>query len=91
MIAVVWSLSAIDDLVGIRSYISQFNPNAAEDIARRLIDVGNSLKSFPNRGRLGGDGLRELTLVFPTIIRYEIIGDEAHILGVRHGMREQPP
>jgi plasmid stabilization system protein ParE len=85
--AVIWSPSALDDLQGIRDYIDRFNPKAARDIAARLIDGGNGLKNFPQRGRPVGDNLREWTLVYPYIIRYEIVGDEVHVLGVRHGRR----
>jgi plasmid stabilization system protein ParE len=84
---VIWSSSSIDDLLSIRGYIDQFNPKAALGVAARLVEAGNSLKDFPERGRPVGDNLREWTLVYPYIIRYEIIGDEVHVLGVRHGRR----
>lgn len=87
MTTVIWSPSALADLRGIRSYIDQFNPRAAGDVAVSLIEAGDSLQSFPYRGRSVGDGLREWTLVYPYVIRYEIVGDEVHILGVRHGKR----
>jgi addiction module RelE/StbE family toxin len=84
---VIWSPSALADLRGIRGYIDQFNPKAAQDLAARLIEAGNDLRDFPHRGRQVGEGLREWTLVYPYIIRYEIMGNEVHILGVRHGKR----
>jgi len=84
---VIWSPAALDDLQGIRDYIDRFNPKAARDIAARLIDGGNGLKNFPQRGRPVSDNLREWTLVYPYIIRYEIVCDEVHVLGVRHGRR----
>jgi toxin ParE1/3/4 len=38
-------------------------------------------------GRPVGDNLRELTVVYPYIIRYEVLGNDVTILRVRHGMR----
>jgi len=87
---VIWSPSSIRDLQSLRGYIGQFNPRAARDIAARLFEAGNSLKDFPRKGRPAGGNLREWTLVYPYIIRYEIVGDEVHVLGVRHG-RQRPP
>jgi plasmid stabilization system protein ParE len=84
---VIWSPSALADLQGIRDYIRQFNPHAAGEIAARLVEAGNNLQAFPDRGRPVGDQLREWTLVYPYVIRYERIGNDTHILGVRHGMR----
>jgi plasmid stabilization system protein ParE len=84
---VIGSPSAIADLLRIRGYIAQFNPGEASGMAARLIEAGNSLQRLPDRGRPAGDGLREWTLVHPYVIRYEIVGREVHILGVRHGRR----
>jgi len=82
---VVWSPSSVRDLQSLRGYIDQFNPRAARDIAARLFEAGSSLRKFPGKGRPVGDNLREWTLVYPYIIRYEIVGDDVHILGIRHG------
>jgi plasmid stabilization system protein ParE len=51
--------------------------------------AGDGLVNLPRRGRPVGGNVRELTTVYPYIIRYEISGDEVHILRVRHGMRRQ--
>jgi plasmid stabilization system protein ParE len=55
---VIWSSSSIDDLLSIRGYIDQFNPKAARGVAARLVEAGNSLKDFSQRGRPVGDNLR---------------------------------
>jgi plasmid stabilization system protein ParE len=85
---VVWSPSALSDIRHIYRYIAGFNRRAAEDLARELVAAGDSLESFPQRGRsVPGTNLRELTLVYPYIIRYRIAADHVRILRVRHGMR----
>lgn len=89
MSRVYWTFSALADLEEIRRYIAEFNPGAAHDLAENLIAAGNSLVTLPHRGRSGGDNVRELTTVYPYIIRYEIRGDDVRILRVRHGMRRQ--
>lgn len=68
-------------------YVADFNPRAAAGLMEALTAAGNSLATFPYRGRPVGDNLRELTLVHPYIIRYEIAGNQVNILRVRHGMR----
>ena len=47
---VIWSDQAIANLDEIVDYISAFNPDAAQRLGQRLIELGNSLGSFPNRG-----------------------------------------
>jgi toxin ParE1/3/4 len=85
---VVWALAAIADLEEIRRYIGAFNPHAAQTTASRLISAGNSLINSPDRGRpVPRTHLRELTVVYPYIIRYRVDGDRVVILRVRHGMR----
>ncbi len=57
-------------------------------MARALLAAGDSLASFPDRGRpVAGTGLREWTLVYPYIIRYRVAADHVRILRVRHGAR----
>jgi plasmid stabilization system protein ParE len=61
---------------------------AAQDIAARIIEAGNSLANFPHRGRsVPGTQLRETTLARPHIIRYRVELNRVLILRVRHGAR----
>ena len=54
-----------------------------------LIAAADGLEVSPRRGRLVHDNLRELTVVYPYIIRYRVDmeNDRVVILRVRHGMR----
>jgi len=85
---VVWTFSALADVEGIRRYIGNFNPDAARDMAERIIETGNSLTVFPYRGRqVPGTRLRETAFARPYIIRYRVDPDRVVILRVRHGAR----
>ena len=85
---VIWSPAALREIAQIYAYIAQSNPRAAETIARALLAAGDSLASFPNRGRsVPGTALREWPLVYPYIIRYRLAADHVRILRVRHGAR----
>jgi toxin ParE1/3/4 len=73
---VVWTFAALADIEGIRRYIGIFNPYAAQDMAVRIIEVGNNLGNFPYRGRaVPGTHLRETTLARPYIVRYRVEPD----------------
>lgn len=88
MTPVVWTFSALADIEGIRRYIENFNPYAARDMATRIIDTGNSLATFPDRGRrVPGTQLREIAITRPYIIRYRVDRDRVVILRVRHAAR----
>ncbi|HEV7995160.1 MAG TPA: type II toxin-antitoxin system RelE/ParE family toxin [Stellaceae bacterium] len=57
-------------------------------MAERIIKAGNSLSTFPYRGRqVSGTQLRVSTIVRPYIIRYRVDPDRVVILRVRHGAR----
>jgi len=89
---VVWTFSALTDLEGIRRYIGNFNPDAARDMAERIIEAADSLATFPYRGRLvPGTQLRESTIARPYIIRYRVDPDRVVIQRVRHGARRPIP
>ena len=89
MAEVVWSDTALAQVDAIRTYIEQFNPNAAVEVAAALIAADNSLETLPHRGRsVLGTTLRELVITpYPYIVRYRIVRDTVQILRVRHTSR----
>lgn len=87
---VEWTEEAIGQLEAIRAYISISDPGAADRIARRLKEAGQSLGYFPNRGRRGTRGARELPVVPLYMIKYRVEDDQVFILSIRHG-RQRPP
>ncbi|HEX8256585.1 MAG TPA: type II toxin-antitoxin system RelE/ParE family toxin [Allosphingosinicella sp.] len=86
---IVWTDQAVGHLEAIVTYISAVNPAAAERLAQRLIAVADSLVEFPDRGRDAGQGRREMTTVWPYILRYRVEGETVLILRIRHGAREE--
>src|SRR5579862_2766391 len=88
MLRVVWAPKTVREVARIHDYIAPFNPRAAAHLADQLFEAGNSLAFNPNRGRpVPGKPWRELVIVYPYIIRYQVVGDVVRILRVRHGMR----
>ena len=85
MARVVWADRALLDIEAVYAYIAQFNPLAAARVMLELRAAGNSLETFPARGRLIGRGLRELVSVWPYVIRYRVAGERVVVLRVRHG------
>ncbi|MGQ3047876.1 MAG: type II toxin-antitoxin system RelE/ParE family toxin [Niveispirillum sp.] len=45
--------------------------------------------SFPKRGKARPDGTRELAVVHPYILVYDIVEDEVRILRVWHGAQDR--
>lgn len=87
MAEVVWLNEAFDQLDLIVAYIAVFDPAAAERIGAELVALGESLSEFPNRGRPTGGGAREMVIVRPYVLRYDVKGDVVTILAIRHGAR----
>jgi toxin ParE1/3/4 len=87
-----WSPEAATDFAGIVEYIRQQNPSAADRIAHTLYDSVTSLKSFPNRGRLGRvEDTRELVLApLPFIVVYRAKRSTVEIVRVLHGAQRWP-
>ena len=82
---IVWTEEAVANLEAIAEYIAAFNPAAAERLATRLIELADSLAEFSDRGRDAGGGRREMTIVWPYVLRYRVEGDRVVILRIRHG------
>ncbi len=84
---VVWTAEARTSLAGVSAYVEQFNPLAAQRLATKIVAAADSLADHPERGRRIRTGVRELTIVYPYLIRYEVRDDAVMILRVRHGAR----
>jgi plasmid stabilization system protein ParE len=83
---VVWTARARRELEAVRAYISAVNPIAAQRFTARLVAAAESLSVLPYRAR-GGAGARELVVIRPYVIRYQVRPQAVVILGVRHGAR----
>jgi plasmid stabilization system protein ParE len=84
---IVWTDEAVANLDAIVTYVGAFNPAAAQHLARRMIEVADSLAEFSERGRDVGDGRREMTIVRPYILRYRPTAERVYILRIRHSAR----
>jgi toxin ParE1/3/4 len=84
---IVWTDEAIAQLEIIGAYIAIDDPVAAAALANRLIALADSLAEFPHRGRVAEENSREMTTVWPFILRYRVDGDTVLILRIRHGAR----
>lgn len=91
MAKIVWTEEAVEHLEAIVTYVSVYDSAAAERLARRLVELADSLSEFPNRGRDAGQGKREMTIVWPYVLRYRVDGESVFILRVRHGARDEEP
>lgn len=88
MYEIVWTAKAIGQLEAIGDYIAAEDPLAAARLADRLIALADSLAEFPHRGRAAEENAREMTNVWPYILRYRVERDVVLILHVRHGARD---
>ena len=86
---IVWTDDAVGHLEAILTYITAFDPEAGNRLAGRLVDIADSLAEFSERGRDVGHGLREMTTVWPYILRYRVEQDRVIILRIRHGARDE--
>jgi toxin ParE1/3/4 len=88
----VWARAAIRDLAGAREYIARVNPDAAREIALRIVDASERIIQFPEIGRTGRmKGTRELVVSGTQyLIVYRLKKTAIHFLRVLHGRQEWP-
>jgi toxin ParE1/3/4 len=91
-VPVVWAPQAIEDIARITRYIATENPVAAVRVARELLVAGDSLVTFPRRGRPGSlPGRRELVALLPYVIVYRVLADDTvDILRIWHAAQDRP-
>ena len=88
---IIWSETAIANLIEIRQYIEWDQPAAARRIAQRIITSVELLADHPHLGRPGREPeTRELIVAgTPYIIPYRIHRDRLAILAVLHSAQEK--
>ena len=84
---IVWTDDAVGHLEAIVIYVAAFDAAVAARFADQLIEVADTLAEFSERGRDAGNGLREMTTVWPYILRYRVEIDRVVVLRIRHGAR----
>lgn len=89
---VIWSETAISQLVEIQRYIEQDKSEAARKLARRILAYVERLVKHPYLGRPGREPeTRELLIPnAPYIIPYRVDRGRIAILAVLHGSRKRP-
>lgn len=87
-----WLDTATSDLEAIRSYISQYNPQAAIEVTQRIRDAAGLVANYPAAGRPGRiPNTRELVVTStPYILPYRVRRGAIEILRVLHGARRWP-
>ncbi|HYD70919.1 type II toxin-antitoxin system RelE/ParE family toxin [Azospirillum sp.] len=94
MMRVRWTGPARRDFLGICDWIDARNPQAAERVGRRILDVADRLAALPGMGRTGRvEGTREFAVPgLPYVIVYaNDDGESVVILRVLHGAMRWPP
>jgi toxin ParE1/3/4 len=88
----VWTRAAIRDLTHIREYIADESPDAAREIALKLVNATDRIIQFPEVGRAGrANGTRELVVSGTQyLIVCRLKKNAIHFLRVLHGQQKWP-
>ncbi len=87
-----WFTKALADLTELRNYITEDNPQAAQQVADRIIQAVEALQKQPAIGRPGRvPGTRELVISgLPYTLPYRVRGQTVEILRVLHQAKKWP-
>lgn len=85
-----WTENAIQNLLGIKDYISQDSPSDADEWILKLYKAGEEIIDFPHRGRvvpeLNRENIRELLISNYRLV-YRIKNSNIEIITVFEGHR----
>jgi toxin ParE1/3/4 len=88
---VLWTENAIQDLLGIKAFISQDSIDRAEEWLAELYTAGNNLSQFSSRGRIvpefSQNNLRELLIENYRLV-YRVNPTTIEIITVFEGHRQ---
>jgi toxin ParE1/3/4 len=88
----VWLALAVQDVLQIRTYIADQDPQSARRVALRIDKAVGNLSQMPNMGRPGRIfGTRELVVKgTPFLVVYRLQNARVEILRVLHGRKSFP-
>ena len=86
-----WTPAAAADLQHVSDYLKEHRPRFRQATIRKMYAVIQSLKDWPNRGRIGREeGTRELLFPpLPYIAVYRIKEQSFEVLRIYHGAQER--
>jgi len=89
---IVWSETAIANLISIRKYIEPDKPAAARRLAQRILASVDRLAEHPHLGHPGREPeTRELIVAgTPYIIPYRVYRGRMCILAILHAAQDKP-
>jgi toxin ParE1/3/4 len=90
-VEVVWSALARTRLLEIRAYVARDKPEAAEQLAVRIVAMLDALRNHPYLGRAGAEpGIRELVIGgTPYIVLYRVQGQRVIISTIWHAAQRR--
>lgn len=89
MIRIRYTPAARSELVRILDHIRLVSPSGSRNVSRRIRQIIELLKTYPDAGRLTENATvrRIVATPYPYLIFYERRGDTVVIHAVRHGAR----
>ena len=90
---IIWSPEAIEDLISLRAYITENDPDAARRVVLHIVqNIEQLLLDHPHMGRIGRlPSIRELVIPkTPYIVPYRLQRSTIQILRVYHGAQRWP-
>jgi toxin ParE1/3/4 len=89
---IVWLTAAVQDVLSIRTFISQTDSQAAQNISLRLDRAISLLGTMPHMGRPGRIvGTRELAISGTSFLAiYRVQNSRVEILRIFHGRQRLP-
>ncbi|KAA3610322.1 MAG: type II toxin-antitoxin system RelE/ParE family toxin [Calditrichaeota bacterium] len=85
---VIWSRTALQNLMDIEEFIARDNPERAKKFINRLISFGDDIKDFPLKGRIVPEfSVKEIREIFEKAYRivYRVSENQVEILTIFEG------